>query len=105
MVLLFSSSPLSILSFIPLFHGKETTAYVIAGLTGLLTLLRLVFAFAGRYNRRLPPGPDRLPLLGNLHNFPQSGWLDAFCSWQERFGEVLRNLRIFSFRSSKNARF
>jgi len=93
---LFLSSPLSVLSFAPLFH-RNGTACTITGLIGLLTLLRLVLVFAKQSNLRLPPGPDRLPLLGNLHNFPQSGWLRAFCSWQKRFGGyfLVINFRLF----------
>ena len=76
---LFPSSLFSIPPFTPWLN-----AYTVAGLTALLIF---TFVFSERCNtQRLPPGPDRLPLLGNLHNFPQSGWLGAFCSWQMRFG-------------------
>lgn len=95
MPFVFPSSLLPILSFIPLFHGKET-AYTLAGLTGLLTFLRLLLAFTSPSKPRRPPGPDRLPLLGNLHNFPQSGWLDAFCAWQKRFGAFFLPPTFFS---------
>jgi len=78
------SKLLSIPPFTLLFNGKET-AYTVAGLAGLLTLFRLL-AFVKRLNLRLPPGPVRLPLLGNLLNFPQNAWLNAFCSWQKQFG-------------------
>ena len=87
---------LSVPSSTLLFHGKETV-YTVAGLAGVLTLFRLL-AFVKRRNLPLPPGPDRLPLLGNLLNFPQSGWLNAFCSWQKQFGGLSSPLLSFPTR-------
>ncbi|CAG7852728.1 SubName: Full=Related to cytochrome P450 CYP2 subfamily-Aspergillus oryzae {ECO:0000313/EMBL:CCA74614.1} [Serendipita indica DSM 11827] len=37
---------------------------------------------------RLPPGPPRLPFIGNLLNFPQARWYETFSSWaKEHLGE------------------
>ena len=79
---MFQLFPSSLLSIPPL--TPWLNAYTVAGLTALLIF---IVVFSERWNTLpFPPGPDRLPLLGNLHNFPQSGWLDAFYSWQMRFG-------------------
>ena len=92
MLQLFFSRPLSILPLTPWFH-----TYTVAGLT---LLVIFAFVFSKRCNTlRLPPGPDRLPLLGNLHNFPKSGWLNTFCSWQVQFGGCFLTLKNFWFSS------
>ena len=89
---LFFASPFSIPPLTPWSH-----IYIGVGLTALLIV---VFVLSKRCNTlRLPPGPDRLPLLGNLHNFPKSGWLSAFCSWQMEFGGYFLTLdHFFGFR-------
>ena len=36
---------------------------------------------------RFPPGPKRIPLLGNVFNFPKSRWYEAFSHWKAEYGE------------------
>src|SRR5450631_2777896 len=38
---------------------------------------------------KLPPGPERHFLFGNLFNFPRSRWYEAFNEWQKLYGERL----------------
>jgi len=38
---------------------------------------------------KLPPGPKRHFLFGNLFNFPRSRWYEAFTEWQKLYGERL----------------
>ena len=35
---------------------------------------------------RLPPGPRRVPLLGNVHQLPSMGHQKAFAEWGKRYG-------------------
>lgn len=35
---------------------------------------------------KLPPGPKRYPVVGNMPNFPKSHWYDTFCEWQQVYG-------------------
>ena len=39
---------------------------------------------------RFPPGPKRIPLLGNVFNFPQNRWYEAFSHWKAEYGEFKR---------------
>jgi hypothetical protein len=43
-------------------------------------------AKARRAGAKLPPGPERELLIGNLRNFPKNRWYDAFTHWKEEFG-------------------
>ncbi|KIM33242.1 hypothetical protein M408DRAFT_151524 [Serendipita vermifera MAFF 305830] len=38
--------------------------------------------------RRSPPGPKRLPLLGNIRNFPKR-WFVEFSAYQKEYGDIL----------------
>ncbi|KAF8900965.1 cytochrome P450 [Mucidula mucida] len=43
----------------------------------------------GRRGRGLPPGPPTLPLIGNLHVFPNSAKIHLkFSEWASRYGDV-----------------
>ncbi|KAB8253715.1 putative cytochrome P450 [Aspergillus pseudonomiae] len=40
----------------------------------------------GRRDRRLPPGPPTLPVLGNLHQIPRKGSYLKFTEWAKQYG-------------------
>ncbi|PGH01629.1 hypothetical protein AJ79_07877 [Helicocarpus griseus UAMH5409] len=58
----------------------------LTALVGLL-IFRLVKEFL--YNKSLPPGPPRLPLLGNLHQAPvDTPWV-TFREWALKYGPIM----------------
>ena len=36
----------------------------------------------------LPPGPRRLPLIGNVLDIPKDQWYVAFAEWSNRYGTI-----------------
>ena len=56
----------------------------------IIVLLAVVFEIKQRRRRaKLPPGPPRLPLIGNLHQAPtKSAWI-TFAEWVERYGPLV----------------
>lgn len=54
-----------------------------------LILTRVFYEFYIR-DRNIPPGPPRLPLIGNLHQAPKPGelpWL-VYARWAEQYGPI-----------------
>jgi cytochrome P450 len=49
---------------------------------GLLYLL----LFVGHRDKRLPPGPPTLPIIGNLHQIPKKGSYLKFTEWAQTYG-------------------
>jgi cytochrome P450 len=48
-------------------------------------LLYLLF-FVGHRDKRLPPGPPTLPIIGNLHQIPKKGSYLIFTEWAKTYG-------------------
>ncbi|KAK5687688.1 hypothetical protein LTS10_001828 [Elasticomyces elasticus] len=68
-------------------NNSRTAAIGIAiGCIALLGLYRLLQV--GSRDKRLPPGPPTLPILGNLHQVPISGLAKKFQTWGEQYGGV-----------------
>ncbi|KAI1617878.1 cytochrome P450 [Exophiala viscosa] len=60
-----------------------TVGLVALVIYGLYTVLQI-----GRRDKRMPPGPPTLPLLGNLHQIPITGMYKKFQDWGEEFGGI-----------------
>lgn len=41
---------------------------------------------ARKQGAKLPPGPERAYLIGNLKNFPKTRWYEHFSEWQKEYG-------------------
>jgi hypothetical protein len=58
----------------------------------LLALLLLSFVawpiLESKRKAPYPPGPDRLPLLGNLHNFPKKDLFRVLSEWKYIYGAL-----------------
>ncbi|KAK7687301.1 hypothetical protein QCA50_009806 [Cerrena zonata] len=46
-------------------------------------------AFRGRNKVPLPPGPRKIPILGNVHMLPFEGQEHTFAEWGKRYGDVI----------------
>lgn len=59
----------------------------------ILCILSLLIAFYVWYCRlhraRLPPGPPRLPLIGNLHQAPEQAVWVTYQKWTEEYGPLV----------------
>ncbi|KAK5043558.1 hypothetical protein LTR84_011418 [Exophiala bonariae] len=78
--------------------SKERPAVVKAMLINLTTLAFVAFAFtllwlvsslsAKRKRLGLPPGPPRLPVIGNLHQAPQEYPWRKYQEWSKQYGPI-----------------
>ncbi|OQV00138.1 hypothetical protein CLAIMM_05676 [Cladophialophora immunda] len=65
--------------------GLYWLALAILGVVSIIRVLRY-----GRRPKGYPPGPPTLPLIGNLHQFPQNGILhEKFKEWADQYGPVV----------------
>ena len=60
---------------------------LIAGMA-FLALIMYTVLFVGHRDRRLPPGPPTLPVIGNLHQIPTKGSYFAFTEWANKYGGI-----------------
>ena len=61
----------------------------LAVLATLLGSLIVYYVTLKRSTAPLPPGPKKLPILGNLFNFPQTNPHIVYSSWSKQLGTVL----------------
>jgi hypothetical protein len=60
---------------------------VLVGVT--ITIPFLVFAWRRSHSKKYPPGPKRLPLLGNLLDIPRRHAHEKFAKYSKELGEFL----------------
>jgi hypothetical protein len=85
-----------------LFAGWQTTTLLVTVL--ILTLLGREILGRRRRNPQglpLPPGPPKLPLLGNMMQLSKLGlpW-EAYTQWAKEYGELARPSRMCSYSDS-----
>ena len=51
-----------------------------------LGILITAYLLLRKRNERLPPGPPRYPIIGNVLNFPIQGWAQIFPEWHKKYG-------------------
>ncbi|TFY68456.1 hypothetical protein EVJ58_g998 [Rhodofomes roseus] len=61
----------------------------ISVLCSCVLLYSLAHHMRQRHFRPLPPGPKRLPLLGNLHQLPSGSQEHTFKSWAKKYGDLI----------------
>lgn len=49
----------------------------------------ILFIHQQRRRAKLPPGPPRLPLIGNLHQAPKDAPWITFSQWVEQYGPLV----------------
>ncbi|KAJ7690138.1 hypothetical protein B0H17DRAFT_1201926 [Mycena rosella] len=64
--------------------GLEEISSLVLGTIALLSFLHL----QRQRHLRLPPGPPKLPLIGNLLAMPSHCRWDAFAKWSKEFAEA-----------------
>jgi len=52
----------------------------------VLGILAIAHRWLAKRNERVPPGPPRYPIIGNLLNFPKQGWAEIFPEWHRKYG-------------------
>jgi cytochrome P450 len=60
--------------------------FLLLGLICSIAGAAYVFAFVGRREKHLPPGPPTLPVLGNIHQIPKKGAHFQFTQWAQQYG-------------------
>jgi Cytochrome P450 len=40
-------------------------------------------------SKNIPPGPPRLPFIGNLHQFPSGSVISTFDKWHKKYGPIV----------------
>ncbi|PVF96178.1 cytochrome P450 [Serendipita vermifera] len=72
--------------------SKSDIAIAVGAVAGSIVLYRLANtpeAKARRAGARLPPGPKRDFIIGNLRNFPKNRWYETFTRWKQEFGDIV----------------
>ncbi|KAJ3576378.1 hypothetical protein NP233_g465 [Leucocoprinus birnbaumii] len=67
----------------------------------LISLVPVIFVFWWQKNRRLaplPPGPQRLPIVGNLFNAPKDFAWKTYLEWSQKYGSNILYLNVFGAR-------
>jgi hypothetical protein len=62
---------------------------VTTAVVALIVLFAIYVIRQQRYAARLPPGPRRLPLIGNLHQAPSGAVWVTFQKWIEQYGPLV----------------
>ena len=68
-----------------------TTGVFAAAVVLILALIPLYWA-SKRECLSLPPGPKGWPLIGNLLDIPQSGFVKTYTEWARKYGAWFRKL-------------
>ena len=58
-----------------------------------LALVGMILYSSYVQNKGLPPGPPRLPLIGNIHQLPQENPWRTYQKWSKQYGPIF-SLRV-----------
>lgn len=102
------------ITIIPMSAWSHLPSVAIGVLLCSVTYYLLVVA-RGRNNALLPPGPRKIPFLGNVHMLPAEGQERTFAEWGKRYGNachvtkdgpnisnIIRSLQAMSYMPSSS---
>jgi hypothetical protein len=76
-----------------LIYDADSTL-IISALSIIILSFAAFSALRFRMQPLYPPGPKRLPILGNILNFPKRHFVEVFTQWKEIYGKPLSQFLV-----------
>lgn len=78
---------MAVLLFMALWQLQLSDGYIT-----VFCILLYVFFLRIKPSKQLPPGPTKLPVIGNLLNVPKDYAWEVYAGWSKKYGSCIHQL-------------
>ncbi|KAK2738329.1 hypothetical protein FQN57_007089 [Myotisia sp. PD_48] len=79
-------------AFLQLSSGFTPSSHLVAGIVSFAAVLWIIKIVLSNFEKQelpLPPGPPRLPIIGNLHQAPKINAWETYKEWSDKYGPIM----------------